>query len=116
MTHHIDDYDFGRLVVGGTEYRTDVILLPGRGVERWHRLEGHRLAPRDMDAVAAAAPAVLVVGTGAHGVLEVPEKTTAFLRARGIRVEAYPTRRAIARYNELAAAGEHVAAALHLTC
>jgi len=116
MTHAIDGYEFGRVVVRGMEYRADVILLPHRVVDNWWRLEGHSLAPADLDVVVAAAPRVLVVGTGAYGVMHVPEETRSYLKAKGIEVEVMPTPGAVERYNGLAAAGENVAAALHLTC
>ena len=45
----IEEYDFGKLRVGGKEYRPDVIIYPegDSGSERvnpsWWRKEGHRL-------------------------------------------------------------------------
>jgi hypothetical protein len=45
-----------------------------------------------------------------------PAGTADYLASHGVKVEAYDSARAVARYNELAARGERVAAALHLTC
>lgn len=116
MAPKIESYEFGRVVVDGREYRADVIILPERVVGDWWRLEGHGLAPEDLKEVVAAKPKTLIVGTGAYGVLSVPEDTVTFLEGRGIKLEAHETAKAVRRYNELAASGERVAAGLHLTC
>jgi hypothetical protein len=112
----VDTYEFGRIVVDGVEYRADLIILPDGVAPDWWRREGHSLAPEDLPAATAAAVATLVVGTGAYGAMAVPAATVAFLAERDIALEAKPTAAAVERYNALAAAGERVAAALHLTC
>ena len=58
----IDDYAFGRITIDGQSYTSDVIVLADGVRDGWWRKEGHSLAIEDLDAVAAAAPAVLVVG------------------------------------------------------
>ena len=116
MAPKIESYEFGRLVIDGREYRADVLVLPDRVVADWWRLSGHSLAPEDLREVVSAAPRYLVVGTGAYAAMEIPEATVLHLESRGVKVEKYDTAGAVARYNELAAAGEAVAAALHLTC
>jgi hypothetical protein len=112
----IDAYEFGRITVDGREYRADVIILPERVVADWWRVEGHGLAPEDLKEVVAAAPKLFIVGTGSYGAMEVPADTVTYLAGRGVKAEAYDTAHAVRRYNELAAAGERVAAGLHLTC
>ena len=116
MAPKIESYEFGRIVIDGREYRADVLVLPERVVADWWRLEGHSLAPEDLRDVVAAKPKILVVGTGAYGVMSVPGDTVTHLEGRGIKIEAYDTATAVRRYNDLVAAGEAVAAALHLTC
>ena len=110
----IDDYRFGRIVVDGEEETADVILLPGRLVRSWWRLDGHRLVLEDLADVLDELPERLVVGTGAYGRLVPHADTVERLRARGIEVEALPTADAVRRYAELDPA--RTAAALHLTC
>jgi hypothetical protein len=48
--------------------------------------------------------------------MSVPADTVTYLEGRGIKVEVHDTAAAVRRYNEAAAAGERVAAGLHLTC
>ena len=113
---HIDEYAFGRMVVDGKTYRKDLILLPDGVRSDWWREEGHSLGEADLADVFAAKPEVLVVGTGAHGVMGVPCATREALQEAGIQVIAEPTGEAVGRYNALAAGGMRVAGAFHLTC
>jgi len=113
---HIDGYTFGRMVVDGVVYTSDVILLPEGVRDGWWRREGHRLDPADLDAVAAATPAVVVIGTGASGCMVVPEATRQWLEEGGAQVEAAPSGEAVTRYNARTAAGERVVGCFHLTC
>jgi hypothetical protein len=115
MLLHIDDYRFGRIVIGGEVYGKDVIILPERVIANWWRKQGHNLSPEDLAEVVAAAPCRLVIGAGAFGMMRVPDGTLEYLRERGIKAEVLKTKEACARFNELAANGD-AAAALHLTC
>jgi hypothetical protein len=111
----IDSYRFGHLVVDGTAYDADVILLPEQVLSRWWRKEGHTLHPEDIEAVLDRLPEVLVVGQGAYGRLTILPQTRAALQRAGIELVAQPTRQACQTYNELRAQ-RTTAAALHLTC
>jgi len=64
---HIDDYRFGRIVIDGRAYTSDLILLPHRVVENWWREEGHLLHAADLGPVLELQPEVLVVGQGTFG-------------------------------------------------
>ncbi len=112
----IDDYHFGEMVISGKVYRSDLKIINGEVLPNWWRKEGHRLALEDIADVIQAQPEVLVVGTGAYGVMKVPEAVKKALEEKGIKLEAYPTAKAAARFNELFAAGKRVAGAFHLTC
>ena len=114
----IDDYAFGRITIDGQRYTSDVIVLPDGVRDGWWRKEGHSLAVEDLGEVAAARPAVLIVGTGAYGRMAVPEATRRWLAAQGIEVHIAPTSEAAKLLNELLAADPagRVAGAFHLTC
>jgi len=104
------------MVVDGVAYTSDLILLPDRVVDGWWRREGPRLDPADLAVVATAAPAVVVIGTGASGCMAVPAATRQWLEEGGAQVEAAPSSDAVARYNGRAATGERVVRRFHLTC
>jgi hypothetical protein len=111
----VDDYRFGRVVIDGKAYRRDVIILP-QGVQRnWRRFEGHSLAIEDLSWLPEKRPLTLIIGTGAYGLVNIPEETRRQIEAEGIRLLAAPTARACEAYNRLRIQGS-VVAGLHLTC
>ncbi len=113
----IEDYSFGYVRIGGREYRRDVIVRADGTVHSpWWRAEGHSLAVEDLEPLLDEPPGILIVGTGYHGRMAVPEETRAALEACGMEVRALPTREAVAEFNRLACRSGAVAAALHLTC
>jgi hypothetical protein len=113
---HIDEYRFGRMVVDGKAYEKDLVLLPEGVRPNWWREEGHSLSPADLQEVLEAKPEVLVIGTGAYGVMGVPAETCRAIEQAGIELVAERTARAVDRYNDLAASGRRVAGGFHLTC
>ncbi len=113
---HIDSYAFGRMVVDGETYTNDLLLLPGGVRPDWWRACGHSLYEGDLEEVIHAGPDVLVIGTGAHGRMSVPEETWEALTAAGVETIIETTGRAVEAYNRLAQEGRNVAGAFHLTC
>ena len=112
---HIDDYQFGKIVIDGSAYSKDVILLPSQTIPNWWRKEGHKLNISDLNQVLTVNPQVLVVGQGAYGRMEISPEVEAFLEANGIEMIALPTKEACLEYNRIAG-NQVAAAALHLTC
>ncbi len=112
----IEDYQFGEIVVEGKGYRKDLKIINKKVYPNWWRKEGHLLQPEDLEDVWEAKPEVLVVGTGAYGVMKVDERTKKRAEELGIKLEAYPTKEAVERFNKLIRKGKKVAGAFHLTC
>jgi hypothetical protein len=113
---HIDSYQFGEIVIDGKTYTSDCIILGDSINYDWWRKQGHLLSPEDIEIILSAKPSVLVVGCGASGIMKIPQQTQQVLQNHNIHLEALNTYKAVERFNELAQAGENVAAALHLTC
>jgi len=112
---HIDSYEFGSIVIDGRTYRSDLLIWPGHIKHDWWRSEGHLLQLSDVIEALAAAPQVLVVGTGAYDRMQVDPELVAYLKDQGIDLVARPTREACHSLNDLAGK-RRLAAALHLTC
>jgi len=111
----IQGYRFGRMIVDGEVHTNDLILLPERVVGNWWRREGHRLEAGDLQAIFDARPDVLVVGTGAYGMMKVPNETHQELEDAGIQVKIAHTGEAWRLYNNLREK-QRTAGAFHLTC
>jgi hypothetical protein len=109
------DYEFGRMVVDGEEHRKDLILLPDRVMPSWWRKRGHWLDAADLDEVLGWRPDVLVVGSGAHGAMEIPDATRRAVADAGVELLVERTPEAVRRYNELRTQ-RRTAGAFHLTC
>jgi hypothetical protein len=112
----IDHYAFGEITVDGHKYVKDVKIYPDGLIPNWWRREGHELHPEDVPELAAKKPQYLIIGCGAQGVLQVPAATKKYLENLGIPFTTMPTGQAVVEYNRRLAAGEGVAAILHLTC
>ena len=113
---HIDSYQFGKIVIDGTAYNSDCLILGDSVQPNWWRKQGHLLAVEDVQPVIEAKPAVLIVGCGASGLMKVSEDIDQVLQEHGIELFTANTNKAVERFNELAGKGKNVAAALHLTC
>jgi hypothetical protein len=111
----IESYNFGEVVIGGRTFRQDVLILPDRIIDQWWRKEGHLLQLDDLGEALAAAPQVLIVGTGMPGKMRVDPGLAQYLQQAGIDLFTLPTQEACRRFNELAPTRKTVAA-LHLTC
>jgi len=111
----IDSYQFGFIVVNGKKYASDVIIFPDRVRDNWRRKTGHQLCLEDVAEVIAENPELLVVGSGAAGLMRVLPEVRDDFDARSIKLVAEATGKACHTYNQLCHS-QRVVAALHLTC
>jgi hypothetical protein len=108
---------FGRMEVDGREYGKDLIILPDGTIHfPWWRKSGHRLSLDDLGPVLETAPKILVVGTGAYGLMKPEDGLSEALAEKRISVKVLISKKAVAEFNALLAQGEQVAACFHLTC
>jgi hypothetical protein len=111
----IDSYEFGRIVINGKRYDSDLIVFSDKVRSGWWRKEGHRLHVEDLKEVLEVKPEVLVVGTGYSGLMTVPPGTRKYVESKGIELMAQKTTEACETFNRLVKSRK-VVAALHLTC
>jgi hypothetical protein len=121
----IEHYSWGRFVVCGEEHgkvsgkkvgRGKDIRIIGREVSKWKEREGHLLAPSMITGVFEQGIEVLILGTGANGLVECPDEVVRKIEDRGVEVVLRNTPEACALYNELYHAGRRVALLAHGTC
>lgn len=111
----IESYSFGRIVIDGRAYTSDVIVYPDHVQDDWRRKAGHRLDPDDLKGLLEQEARMVIVGTGSSGLVRVPPETLEFLESEGFEVLVQRTDQACETYNRLSEQGA-VVAALHLTC
>ena len=81
---HIDSYQFGKIVIDGTAYNSDCLILGDCVQAHWRRKQGHLLTTEDMEPIIAVKPSVLVVGCGASGLMKISEDLNQILLEHGI--------------------------------
>jgi len=111
----IDSYKFGKMVVEGQVYSSDLIIYPDRIDSSWWRKSGHRLCLEDIKEILEEKPEVLVVGTGAYGLMKVDKEVKDYAQAEGIELIVDKTKNAVQKFNELASQKKTIGA-FHLTC
>ena len=112
----IDSYSFGRMEINGRQYSSDIIIYPnGRLEDNWWRDEGHRLSGKDIAGLIEAKPELIIVGTGASGLMKVDENLKEQLQDLGIRLIAKASKEAMDEVNKHWGDGR-TGACFHLTC
>ena len=114
----ITDYRFGHITVNGKEYTSDIKIINGTVVPNWWRQQGHLLQPEDIRDIFEAKPQVLVVGTGAAGVMRIHDSVKSKAQELGIELRAAKSSEAVDIFNFLVdeMGPDKVALAIHLTC
>ncbi len=111
----IDSYQFGLIVVSGKKYTSDVIVFPDKVKGEWWRKSGHQLCLEDIAEVMTEKPEVLVVGTGASGLMRVLPEVQQAVQAQSIKLIVEASDRACHTYNHICHS-QRAIAALHITC
>ena len=111
----IESYDFGKILIDGRMFGTDVIIYLDRIDGKWWRKDGHTLSVDDVREIAETKPEVLIVGTGYSGRMRIHPQTEQYLTSCGIELIAAETEKACKNYNDLSKSRK-VVAAFHLTC
>ena len=111
----IESYSFGRIIINGRHYSSDVIIYPDRVDGSWWRAKGHNLCMDDIKEILEYKPEVLIIGKGKSGMMKVPDEVQNAVKKLGIELITANTKEAVERYNSIAGEKKTVAA-LHLTC
>jgi len=112
----IEEYEFGRIIIQGKVYTSDVIVHKNGVEEGWWRKEGHKVCMDDIKRVIDLNPEIVVFGTGAYGRVKVEDNVIEYLKRKGIDVYALETKEAIKLFESLLKQGKNVVLAAHLTC
>lgn len=111
----IESCVFGRMIIEGQTYTSDLIIFPDRINHSWWRKSGHRLCLEDIKEVLKEEPEVIIIGTGFTGLMKVEEDVKRHAQAKGILLIIEKTKNAVQKFNELSSK-KKTAGAFHLTC
>ena len=111
----IDSYSFGKIVIEGKQYNSDVIIFSDRVYSSWRRLKGHLLQLTDIDEILKCNPDTVIIGSGAYGLMKIHTNVITELKSRNIEFIKEKTKKAIEIYNQMSL-DRNVVAGLHLTC
>ena len=112
----IEEYEFGRIVIQGKLYTSDVIVHKNGVEEGWWRKEGHKVCMDDIKRILDLNPEIVVFGTGAYGRVKVEDEVIKYLKKNGIDVYVLETEEAVKLFESLLKQGKNVVLAAHLTC
>ncbi|MFW6111527.1 MAG: Mth938-like domain-containing protein [Candidatus Bipolaricaulota bacterium] len=114
----IESYSFGRMVIDGEEYQNDLMIYADEIHPKWIRKSGHELVPEDLAWIVERNPDLLIVGKGSSGLMEVTDRTRAYLKENDIDLWIGKTDEAVNYFNsEMDSDNRNtVSAAFHLTC
>lgn len=111
----IDNYNFGKIVVDGTTYLSDIIIFPDRIQSSWWRENGHVVSLKDIKTVLDQEPELLIIGSGRAGLLKVNDQVVEEIKKRGIKLIVEKTDDAVKTFNRYCEQSMTVGA-FHLTC
>ncbi len=111
----IGSYIFGKFVVNGKGYNSNIILK-GDSVNSFPYIENHDLRLEMIRGLLDVNPEIFVIGTGASGVLKVDEKIIDYCKNKNIKLIIEKSGDAIKTYNGLLKKGKNIAAIMHNTC
>lgn len=111
----VDSYSFGRIVISGKSYASDLIIYPDRVDPSWWRETGHYLSLVDIRSIFDEDFEVLIVGTGYWGLMKVGEEVIQHAKSLGIEIIIEKTKKAVDEFNRIFDRKKTIAA-FHLTC
>ncbi len=111
----IDSYSFGKIIINGTTYSSDVIIYPEKVDASWWRKDGHNLCVNDIKDILDFKPELLIIGQGNSGLMKVSTKIQSTIKNMGLELFVSGTKKAVQKYNEIYK-NKKTVAALHLTC
>ena len=111
----IENFTFGSFMIDGSEYRYD-IKIKGEEIIPWQYIKHHTVLADDIRELVEEKPELLVIGTGASGLVRVDDEAISFAESQGIKCIIKPTGEACEEYNNALKENKKVCAILHSTC
>lgn len=111
----IDSYTFGTFIIDGKKFDSNVKLIQTKA-EKYRHFENHLIELNDFVDLVGQKPDMIIIGTGASGVVEVPDDIKEYIEKAGIKLIIEQTGDAVKTYNDLLKKNKKVCAVMHNTC
>ena len=95
----IQEYKLGAFIIDGKQFIGSIKIINDK-VRYWER-ETQILDVKDIEELLRAEPEFLVIGTGAGGLLKVPDAIRQSVNLKGISLIIGKTQEVVKRFNEL---------------
>ena len=95
----IQEYKLGAFFIDGRQFIGSIKILNDK-IRYWER-ENHILDFKDLEELIKTNPEIIIVGTGAAGMLKIPERVRQELSGKGISLISAKTQDAVIKFNEL---------------
>ena len=111
----IDHYEFGKFTIDNVEFECNVALINNKPTKLRH-FDDHVIKKDDFISLVESKPEYIIIGTGASGVVQVPDDIIKYIKENNIILIIKKTADACKEYNKLTQQNKKVAALLHNTC
>lgn len=111
----IDSYQFRTFIIKGKEYNRNIKLFD-KEVREYKYIPEHTLVLDDITDLINYNPLVIIIGTGAYGLMKLSKEISEYIERRRIRLVVQKTADACKTYNQSLKEGKKVAAFMHNTC
>jgi hypothetical protein len=112
----IEQFSFGKIIVNGVSYTSDIKIIQGKVIPEWWRKSGHRVDVDDIKDILKSKPDILVIGKGKPGLMKSSRSLRAFLKDNEIELIEEKTSKAVQTFNRLLKEGKDVSAGFHVSC
>ena len=112
----IEPFSFGKIIVNGVSYTSDIKIIQGKVIPEWWRKSGHRVDVDDIKDILKSKPDILVIGKGKPGLMKSSRSLREFLKDNEIELIEEKTSKAVQTFNRLLKKGKDVSAGFHVSC
>lgn len=107
----IQEYKLGSFIIEGRQFIGNIKIF-GSKVRYWEKPENQSFDIKDLQELIDFKPEVLVIGTGAAGLLKIPDAVRRFVMENGISFHTGKTQDMVKKINELDKNKKKIAAIL----
>lgn len=112
----ITNFSFGRIVVDGQTYNSDIKIVLGKLVPDWWRRRGHSVDIEDIQDILNSSSEIIVIGSGQPGYMKTSDSLRRHLELNHLQLIEEPTSDAVQTFNLLNTEGKRVSGGFHVGC